>query len=253
MALTEGTENNESNKNSSLEELVLKLQKQVADMQSKGAQPSQPTNVGGLSAEQFQVFMDAVTNTKKKDLDFEEGVDETMVPVEDFFPDGVSFFVPATGYVMSCDRRKGKVVKLPWNKKTIFFEHEGSKIRGQGKYQELAVISRYTSYSTKEIEWIRNHSMYGVLIYENTNNAMNVDMLKIQRLSKVITTLRSVDHIDLLKMCKNYNVQQGNDANVMRFQIAHEMVDREMKAEGMRTNTMLSIASKEALLSEAKK
>jgi len=141
---------------------------------------------------------------------------------------------------------------LPWGKKTIFFEHEGTRKRGQGKYQELATISRYTSNSAKEIEWIRNHSMYGVLIYENTNNAMNADMLKNQKLSRVIGTLRAVDHIDLLKMCKSYGVAQSNDANVMRYQIAHETVRRELELEGIRMNTMLEISSKEALLSEAK-
>jgi len=257
MALTEGTENNRNenpDKLSQLEELVRTLQKQVLDNQkNNGNQPqAQQGNVGGLSTEQFQVFMDAVTNVKKKDLDFEEGVDESQIPIEDFVEDGVQFFVPATGYVMSCDRRKGKIVKLPWGKKTIFFEHEGTRKRGQGKFQELSTISKYTSNSAKEIEWIRNHSMYGVLIYENTNNAMNADMLKIQKLSRVISTLRSVEHIDLLKMCKSYNVPQSNDANVMRYQIAHEMVNRELEAEGLRTSTMLQISAKESLLSEAK-
>jgi len=256
MALTEGTEKNENPSNvTKLEELVRTLQKQVMDMQqNNGNQPQIPqgTNVGGLSTEQFQVFMDAVTNVKKKDLDFEEGVDESMIPVDDFVEDGVQFFVPATGYVMSCDRRKGKIVKLPWNKKTIFFEHEGTRKRGQGKFQELSTISKYTSNSKKEIEWIREHSMYGVLIYENTNNAMNADMLKIQKLSRVIGTLRAVDHVNLLKMCKSYNVPQSNDANVMRYQIAHEMVNKELEAEGIRTSTMLQTSAKEALLSEAK-
>lgn len=257
MALTEGTENTNENKKepSKIEELVLKLQQEIADLKLKqsGEPMPQQSTVGGLSADQFQVFMDAVTNTKKKDLDFEEGVDESQIPVDDFEENGVSFFVPSTGYVMSCDRRKGKIVKLPWGKKTIFFEHEGTKIRNQGKYQELSIISKYTSYSKKEIEWIRNHSMYGVLIYENTNTAMNADMMKVQRMSKVIGSLRAVDHIDLLKMCGAYNVPKSNDPNEMRFHIAHEMVNREFAADNVRTNTMLNIASKESLLSEAKK
>lgn len=258
MALTEGTEGNKNENPSTvsqLEELVHALKKQVMDMQSKN-ENQQPTdqgvNVGGLSAEQFQVFMDAVTNVKKKDLDFEEGVDESQIPLDDFDKEGVSFFVPATGYVMSCDRRMGKIVKLPWGKKTIFFEHEGTRKRGQGRYAELATISRYTSNSKKEIQWIRDHSMYGVLIYENTNNAMNVDMLKIQKLSRVIGMLRSVEHVELLKMCNSYNVEKSNDMNTMRYQIAQEMVRKELESEGIRTNTMLSISAKESLLSEAK-
>ncbi len=258
MALSEGTENKNEKPSdvSQLEELVRTLQKQVMDMQSSKNQPQQSpqgANVGGLSTEQFQVFMDAVTNVKKKDLDFEEGVDESQIPIEDFDEEGVAFFVPATGYVMSCDRRKGKIVKLPWGKKTIFFEHEGTRKRGQGRYQELATISKYRSNSKKEIEWIRNHSMYGVLIYENTNNAMNADMLKIQKLSKVIGMLRSIEHVELLKMCSSYNIEKSNDVNTMRYQIAHEMVRRELEAEGIRTHNMLEISSKEALFSEAKK
>ncbi len=257
MALSEGTENKNENpdKATQLEELVRTLQKQVLDMQKNNGTIPQNTNtsIGGMSPEQFQVFMDSVTNIKKKDLDFEEGVDEAQIPVEDFDEVGVRFCVPATGYVMSCDRRKGKIVKLPWGKKTIFFEHEGTRKRGQGKYQELSTISSYRSHSKKEIEWVRNHSMYGVLIYESSNNAMNVDMLKIQRLSRAISVLRSVEHFDVVRMCKGYGIDISDDLNTMRYQIAHEQVRRELENEGMSTQRMLETSSKEALMSEAKK
>lgn len=252
MALNEGTEKNESNSNSNLEELVRTLQKQVAEL-TAGKQPeiAQP-GIGGLSPEQFKTFMEVVTNTKNKDVNFEEGVDESLIPVDDYDEKGVRFCVPTTGYVMSCDRRKGKIVKLPFGKKTIFFEHEGTRKRGQGKFTELSTIAAYTSYSKKEIEWIRNHSMYGVLIYESSNSAMNADMVKIQKLSRAIAVLRSLEHIDVVRMCKGYDVQISDDLNEMRFNIAHEQVRREMEAEGQRAKSLLESTTKESLLLDTK-
>ena len=253
MALTEGTENNEKNKANNLEELVLRLQKQIADMQSNQTQQAAPAgNFGGMNPEQFQKFMDAVTNTKKE-VNYEEGVYEEQIPVDDFHEEGVRFCVPSTGYVMSCDMRKGKIVKLPWNKKTIFFDHEATKKINQGKYKTIAPIASYRSHSKKEIQWIRDHSMYGVLIYESTNSAMNADMLKIQKLSRLIMVLKNVEFVDILKYCKNYNITPSDDANEMRFRIAHAMADRELASEGIMTKNMLETSSKEALVSEAKK
>lgn len=250
MALTEGTEEEKgkSNSNRSLEDLVLALQKQVAELQQKNNGQSLPAGFAGMSAEQFQKFMDAVTETKKKDLDYEEGIDEAQIPPEDFDEDGVRFCVPSTGYAMSCDRRKGKIVKLPWNKKVIFFEHEGTRKINQGKFHEVAPISSYRSHSKKEIEWIRQHSMYGVLIYENSNNVINANMVRIQKLSRVISVLKNYDYLDLMKRCKEYGVKQCDDVNELRFLIAQAMVDREMQQEGLRTSSILQAAAKESLV-----
>lgn len=257
MALEEGTEQ-ETGKNQSLDkgtqDLLLQLQKQVVELQNKlSDKPSElPSTFNGMNKEQFQMFMDVMTESKRKDLDYEMGVDEEQIPPEDWHEAGVNFCVPATGYVMSCDRRKGKIVRLPWAKKVIFFEHQGTRKIEQGKFSTVAPISVYTSNSKKEIQWIRDHSMYGILIYENSNDVMTADMHKIQKLSRIIGVLKNYEYLDLLKRAKEHNLQPSDDANELRFRIAHAMADRELESEGIRTATMLNVSEKEKLLTEAK-
>lgn len=256
MALTEGTEQ-EAGKpklSESLEDLVLRLQKQVLDLSNKQneKQSETPANLNGMNKEQFQMFMDVMTESKRKDLDYELGIDEEQIPADDFNEEGVRFCVPSTGYVMSCDRRKGKIVRLPWSKKVIFFEHDGTRKIDQGKFSTVAPISSYRSHSKKEIQWIREHSMYGILIYENSNNVMNANMLKIQKLSRVISVLKNYDYIDLMKRCKEHSIEPSDDINELRFRIAHAMVDKELESENIRTTGMLETSAKELLLSEAK-
>ena len=257
MALEEGTEQ-ETGKNQSLDkggnDLLLQLQKQVVELQNQlSERPAEiPATFNGMNKEQFQMFMDVMTETKRKELDWELGVDEEQVPKEDWVEGGVNFCVPSTGYALSCDRRKGQIVRLPYNKKVIFFEHQGTRKIEQGKFSSVAPIAVYTSESKKEIQWIREHSMYGILIYENSKDVMTADMHKIQKLSRIIGVLKNYDYLDLLKRAKEHNLQPSDDANELRFRIAHCMAEKELESEGIKTAAMLNISEKEKLLTEAK-
>lgn len=257
MALEEGTEQ-ETGKTQHLDQgtqdLLLTLQKQVAQLQNQldGKPVELPATFNGMNKDQFQMFMDVMTESKRKELDYELGIDEEQIPKDDWNEAGVNFCVPSTGYTMSCDKRKGKIVRLPWNKKVIFFEHQGTRRIEQGKFSSVAPIAVYTSNSNKEIQWIRDHSMYGILIYENSTHAMTADMHKIQKLARIIGVLKNYEYYDLLKRAREHNLEISDDVNEMRFRIAHAMADKELESEGIRMTTMVNASEKEKLLTEAK-
>ena len=252
MALTEGTEqsSNQHNPQEDVLKLVAKLQKELQELkESKSEQPSTSVMPMGLTTEQFKSIIEAAkSNGTAKDLDYEDGIYEEQIPADDFHEEGVRFCAPFIGYCIADDVRRGQRIKLPFGKKTIFFDYAATRKVQQGKYEATAPFSVYRSHSKKEIEWLRAHTYYNVAFYESSNVAVHADLLKIQKLGRVMTLLKNLDFHDIIKRCREYGVQVSEDAPTMRMLLAQKMVDKEMELEGVTAKQKLESISKEAMI-----
>jgi hypothetical protein len=202
-----------------------------------------------MSPEQFALFLRAA---KEKETEFEDGLVEEEIPIEDFDETGVIFYSPCAGRVICDDVRKGRRVKLPHNKKLIFFEYEATRKIIQGKHQFVAPFSKYKSHSKKEIEWLRNHTGYRIQFYESSTEAANADMLLMRKLSAMAVQLANYDLPSIIKMCKDYNVTPSDDPQVMRHYLAIAMAKKEMESEGIKSQSILEENMKEKLLKTSK-
>lgn len=249
MSLKEGTEGtNNTSPNDDVLKLVAQLQKELKELkEAKTAQPTTTVAPGGLSPEQFKSIMEAV-KAPTKELDYEEGVYEEQIPVDDFDAEGVRFCAPFVGYCIVDDVRKGQRVKLPFGKKSVFFDYAATRKVQQGKYEATAPFSVYRSHSKKEIEWLRNHTYYNVMFYESSNAAVQADLLKIQKLGKFMSILKNLEFHDIIKRCNEYGVPISEDAPTMRMQLAQKIVEREMELEGVTAQQKLEAISKEAMI-----
>lgn len=178
-------------------------------------------------------------NQKNKEIDYETGILEEQIPADDYDEKGVRFTCPAVGYVLVDDVRKGMRIVLPYNKKHILFKHAGTRKIESGKHKVLFPFSVYRSHSKKEIEYIRNHTMYGTLIYESSGAAATVDAKKMARAAVIINQLKQYEHPDLIKLCRDYQVPVNDDPGVMRMQITLSMVEKEFAQESLRSNASL--------------
>lgn len=252
MALKEGTEKGKENegeiRNAELLAIVAQLQKDLAEMKKEKSTPTAMPMSSGMSPEQFKQFIEATKESNKKELDYEEGIYEEDIPTDDYDEEGVRFCAPFVGYVIVDDVRKGKRVKLPWGKKSAFFEYAATRKIQQGKYEATAPFSVYRSHSKKEIKWLREHTNYNLMFYESSTDAVNVDLLKIQKLGRIMTLLKNYELHDILKRCREYEVPISEDAARMRMQLAYKMADRELESEGIKAKQTLEATSKEALI-----
>lgn len=249
MALTEGTENTEQNKNltdAELRNMVTNLSKQVEDLKA------QKVNAGPVfNADDIAKLIKA-SKESDKEIDYAGGIQEEQIPVEDWDEKGVRFCAPFVGYCIVDDVRKGQRVRLPYNKEKIFFDYGATRRMSQGKYEGVAVYSAYTSHSKKEIAWLRNHRYYNIYFYESTTQAMNTDAMKAQRIGRIMSVLSNYEMDALLKRCKEYDVPMGEDAAIMRSHLAMKMMEREIAEEIESTKKQLSDAYKAQLLLEGK-
>lgn len=236
----EETENQKEQKTPKVEDSVtnLELLKVIKDLQDKTAQleaqlqkpaVQQSTNGGDIKA-----LAEAIASLNKKvdDIDYKKGIDESQIPADDILPreKWVTFCVPKAGYPLTCDQRNGYIVKLPYGKELIWFEFIHMNKALLGKHTVTTPIATYVCRSKKECDWIRNHSLFGTLIFESTKAAMNTDAEKAMRLATVVGMLKSKELPEIVADSRQFNLPFIENVDQMRTNLAMAMVDREYES-----------------------
>lgn len=227
-----------------LTEMVLQLQKQLNEMKIANTQVSPGNNI-----EMIKMLAEFnAANEKAKELDFQGGIRQEDIPLEDYDEEGVVFCAPYTGYAIADDMRMGHRVVLPYNKPFIVFNLHNSKPIQEGKHVKLMNFAIYKSHSKKEAEWLRNFTFFNAYIYESTRGAMNFDVMKAQKLAKIMTTLARFEMPQLIARCKEYAIPINEEISVMRSMLAMKMADRELESDQNSTQRRLAELEKEKSL-----
>ncbi len=224
-----------------LSEIVDKL---VEKRLKKDAAPAQVPQ--GITTDQINAIVQTVAKAMKKDedIDYLNGITEEQIPIDDYNEQGVMFCHPSCGWVITDDERKGQRVLIPYKKRSIFFKYQSELRHGYGKFETLTALATYVSHSNKEIQWLRDHTLYNVVFFENTNIASQQDVAKMQRLTMVMRTIGSFDLPTLLRYCTENDVPKSNDIPSMRQQVAFKIMEREGNQLAEKTKDMLSEAFK---------
>jgi len=258
MTMTKNTGSDPEKKPGATDRTVVTNEEVLAQLaavqaQLKEYQKAAPAaQTGGLTPDDIAKIAAIVAQTQKvinpKDIDFEAGIDEQDVPVEDYDPIGVRFCCPLVGYLIVDDMRKGHRVKLPYNKKEVFFTYAATRRTRTGKYEQLAPLSVFRSNSHKLTEWLRSHTLYGIMFYETSNEAINADATKAIRLASIMKSLQQLELHDLFRRCKEYGLEMSEDASVMRGNIAFAMIQREIDGEAEQARASLAETFKSSQL-----
>lgn len=148
----------------------------------------------------------------------------------DYMEVGVDFFGYSVGYVIVDDKRMGHDVSTPFNN-VIKFNYQASVRIKNGRNEDINNFSSYTSHSKKEVEWLREHSFYGVVFFEKTSQALNTDGFKAQKLVRHITTINNWDQHTVIQRCKERKVAITGDLKEMRIALAQILAEEDMVAE----------------------
>lgn len=254
MAVEKGNQENGQKTNSmsddKLQELILGMQKKIDSLETQKAS-------NGMSATDIAAIVAATIEATKKsvdsiDMNYEKGIDESLIPPDDYMDakGAVKFFAPCGGYAICDDLRKGQRVLLPWGKKVIFFENPAVTKIQRGKYEELLVISEYTSRSKKEVEWLREHRLFRTKFFESTGSVQSADLVKMSKMSRIMSNVQAYELPDLLKAAQQNGVEVSQDYEAVRFALAEKVYNDEAAADhAMRARNFLD-NSKDQLLRE---
>jgi len=208
----------------------------------------------GIDPKQIESIINTVAKALKKDenIDYQAGITEEQIPLEDYNEIGVQFCHPSCGWVITDDERKGQRVLIPYKKPYIMFNYNSELRHGYGKFETLTALSTYVSHSNKEIEWLRGHSLYNICFFENTNIASQQDVNKIHRLTEIMRTVSSLDLPALFRYCTENNVEKSNDIAAMRQKVAFAILGREenQSAKKAEERIMDALKTKQLLASD---
>lgn len=240
-----------SNQTDALLDVVKQLQGDIKRLKSEQSQ-----NQSGISPSELAKIL-ATYNAESRRVenkDYRQGIREEDIPKDDYDEAGITFCAPFTGYVVTDDYRMGHRVILPYNKESIFFKYQGSRRFQTGKHQELMAFSTYTSRSKKEQDWLRRHTFFNTMFYESTRGAANFDVIKAQKIARIMTAISKFDLNQIVQRCKEYDIAISQDMDVMRTNLAFKMAERELDSERNATQVRLAEIEKEkALLMAGKK
>lgn len=227
-------------------EIVQQQQKQIQELLAKSGQPvGAPTlNIDDIT----KIIAATKQSAEGIDTNWEAGIDESKIPVDDYLDKGIMFFSPCGGTCIVDDRRKGQRVLLPYGKKVIWFGQAVATHIQRGKDMHLIVLSNYLCKSKKEAEWIRNHSLFGTKFFESIEQTVSKDVVKMQKLSRVMTDVQQYSPHELLGHAKSYKVPIGEDFNAIRAGLAQAMVEAEEERENFSAQQALLDTQKDRLV-----
>lgn len=214
----------------------VELLKIIKDLQDKTnqleAQLKNPSTNTSTSNSDIKALAESIAglNRKVDEIDYNRGIDESQIPEDDILTreEWVTFCVPKAGYPLTCDYRNGYIVKLPYGKQLIWFEFIHMNKAQAGKHTVTTPIATYVCKSRKEMEWIRNHSLFGTLIFESTKAAMNTDAERAMRLATVVGILKSKELPEIVADSRQFNLPFIKDnVEQMRHNLAMALVNRE--------------------------
>jgi hypothetical protein len=230
--------------------LVRQLQEEIKELKQTKVAPSQQQQIAPIDqAGLLEKLVDKIQGNKTDTNGFvfeHNYVSEHEIDPEDVLPkdEWVTFVTHTVGHVIVDDLRNGKPVRVPFGK--ISFEYESTKQVKNGKETDLYNLSKYTCKSKKELNWLKSHSKYGSLFFDNIKGARSIDGVKAIKLASVMRGLQSMGQHDVVNQARAYGLNIGDDVNLLRGQIAQMIVDKQIRAENENNRMRVGEAELEA-------
>ena len=185
--------------------------------------------------DQMSLMKDLIAGlTKKDDLEkYGSGyayVEEADIDPDDYLEHGVTFFVHKVGYVIVDDKRNGLPVRVPFGA-PIIFQYQSTEKRSVGKYIELYNLATYTSFSKKEVKWLKEHTKFGIAFFDSIKTAMSINARLAEKLAKTINAVNGMESHRVIEACKGHDLPITAKIDEMRSQLAHKLAQEELEVE----------------------
>lgn len=208
------------------QELFAKLEQmqEQLDLLKSKREGGEPVS-GSFNSDELAAALIKAQNWQK---DGQYYADPKEVDQEDYDETGVVFSNYSQSYIIVDDVKKGRPVKTPYHN-VIKFVPQGISISYAGKDQILNCFCTYRSHLKKEIEWLRDHSKYGIDFFENTNQAVHADRFHLQTASRIMQEIQALGINELTKKAAKYKIPKGSDVQSLRIMVAKEMAAERIK------------------------
>jgi len=213
---------------------IEELQKQLGsliELQRKPSQTVSNTDLGSVDA-----ITQVINAINKKSDEEKYGVDgRNYLSQDDMDPDdrletGVSFYCHSGGYLIVDDKKDGRPIATPFRNPIMFTTFKTTKT-GTGRDVKTETVSRYVSYSKKEVEWLRESSFYGWKIFDDIKIATSAHAKLAELINKNLTAAKAMTIGTLVTECKALGISQSVDTQNMRLLYATAKAEEMLKVQ----------------------
>jgi hypothetical protein len=213
---------------------IEELQKQLGsliELQSVPNQGVQNTDLG--SADAITQVINAInkkSDEEKYGTDGRNYLSQDDVDPEDRLEKGVEFFCHSGGYLIVDDMRDGRPVATPF-RNVLFFTTFKTTKTGSGRDTKTETVSRYVSFSKKEVEWLRESSFYGWKIFDDIKIATSAHAKLAELIQKNLSSAKAMLTGTLITECKALGISQSVDLVNMRLLYATAKAEEMLKIQ----------------------
>jgi hypothetical protein len=152
-------------------------------------------------------------------------------------PAPVMFFTYCVYYPITFDRRDGRFVYPPAKgtngTRMIEFVIDSSKVIRSGKQEEVVQLAKYSCSSKRVAEWLRKHSEYNKVFFENIPARIDQgDVHYARRMSQIMAHLGRMDAAALSRECGNHSLLASTDREVMISHLSMAIIQKEFTKHG---------------------
>lgn len=194
-----------------------------------------------------QDLIEAIKSLKGEDVRDMKYVPEQYIDENDRMDEPAVFFCYKSGYLIVDDVRDGHPVKTPFGNR-IWFKYEASKKRQKGKETNHIHIAKYSTYSKKEAEWLRSHSMFGVMFFDRLGEADDETAFKSALIATYYDAYRNANATQLITYCQEMGIEPKDDPQTMRIALAERRAVEDMRNQKGRTQKQVETTAKEELV-----
>lgn len=145
------------------------------------------------------------------DLDYVNGLEDDWLEVP------VVFFAFSFNFSIHGDKKRGIESEPPHG--AIKFKPLIRTRRKSGKETQVISVSSVKIQSKSVVEYLRNHSQYGIAFYENMESAMNIDSTWAQKMVEAQQSIGKLSDMQIIARAKQEGVSVSQSPEKMRREL----------------------------------
>jgi hypothetical protein len=164
-------------------------------------------------------------NNDKKELDADLAYVQELQ--EDWLENPVVFFAFSYQFSIHGDMRRGVETIPPQG--AIRFKPVIRTKRKRGKETQVISVSSVVVHSKEVVDYLRTHTQYGILFFENVESAMNVDATWAQKMVEAQTSISRLSDIQVISRSQQEGIPVTQSPEDMRRQLVEKMAKRSIE------------------------
>jgi hypothetical protein len=162
------------------------------------------------------------TATAKKDLD--DDLDYVSELQDDWLEVPVVFFAFSFNFSIHGDKKRGIESEPPHG--AVKFKPLIRTKRKSGKEIQVVSVSSVKIQSKSVVDYLRNHSQYGIAFYENMESAMNIDSTWAQKMVEAQQSIGRLSDMQVIARAKQEGISVSQSPERMRRELVEVTAKR---------------------------